>query len=133
MKTKTFILAAFAAITTLLSSCTTSGNECNCPETDINQNPVSKKYDIVGTWEYKSIFLESNSAYIERYVFEKDNTYSYTEMDGDYQQYNITGSYTYNPESEYITLTNKRVSEIYAHFISEDVCVFGDTIYHRVK
>lgn len=134
MKTKALILAVFATITTLFTSCTTSGNECNCSDTEINQNPVSKQYDIVGTWEYKEQLLTSSAGYKARYVFEKDNTFSYTYSDGTFINGSSSGSYSYNSELEYITLTNKyEISEMYIHFLSENMCLFGNRIYHRVK
>lgn len=134
MKTKTFILAALAAIATLLSSCTTSGNECNCPE-DIHVGAVQKQYNIVGTW--KSTY----GSYSSYYEFKEDLTFSSWSVQDNIMHGGSTGVYSFDAESQIIIMEYTspdyideiRVKEKYFVFADEDTFVWIDEIYHRVK
>ena len=132
MKIKTFILAALAAIATLLSSCTTSGNECNCPE-DIHIGAVQKQYNIVGTW--KCEWYEGSSWY----EFKGDGTFSDWSLDenNEIQGSGSTGVYSFDAESQIIIMEylspEYKIRERYFEFANEDTFVWIDEIYHRVK
>ncbi len=134
MKTKALILAVFATITTLFTSCTTSGNECNCSDTEINQNPVSKQYDIVGTW--KSQWTEGSTWF----EFKEDLTFSAWSLDENnaiIEGTIYTGVYSFDAESQIIIMEylspQQKVRERYFVFANEDTFVWLDEIYHRVK